>query len=557
MSSYRIVPNKFKFKAAEDLDSIVNVNFSSSTKELVEFDKNTNIDLADLSIKERNNSTKYRPTVKLNFIYNNAYTGTTDYVKYKNALFFEYTDNLNIRNEYGYVNSYEFDFFRPPINVDYDVYDSSIAYKYNWSYCYTYPFDEIDKELSINLYGKNIKWMSSNGIPFISEHIKINGKDYMRLKCGVKHGISLSEYISVTINGIERIIKVASLGDENYGLEDYIINIDIIDVANPIVPNDYTGTLKRVIAPDNIEETKSSYYIRRHKVIKSIEQINGVKAGYEKNIYDSPYSLVFYETEIKLGRKNSNLSYNFTLDDDIDLGGLVDNKKRPITELYFSITHKGMDGLFNNPSNNTGLKEGWEFNITKEPNTWWDLPASNTNALVKTYVRTNPTPPSPPASFNFFYNRDYKVDDYINGDFCEWNISEQKERVISEYYHKIKHNPEIFKIGNQKNGYYYKPHNKITIKVFSDYIERGSRDDVDNIPNYAVFSKKTNEFIWRDLYDVGYFDENTRGVNYPFLNDAHYPFSYFIFRLTHEGYSYENKISGTTENQKPIIDECE
>lgn len=548
MSKYRLVPNKFKFKTAEDIDSVLNVELSSNRKEIVEFDKNTNIDLADLSIKERNESTKYRPTVKINFIYDNVYTGVTSYKKYNDSLFFEYVDNLNITNKYGYLNSYEFDFFRPPINVDYEIYDSSIAYKYNWSYCYTYPFDEVDRELSINLYGKNLKWMASKGIPFVSEHIKISGKDYIKLKCGVKHGLSLSEYISITINNVDNVIKVASLGDDKYGSEEYIVNIDIVDITKPIIPNDYAGTFKRVISPNNIEETKSSYYIRRHKVIKSVEQINGVKSGYEKNIYDSPYSLVFYENEIKLGRRNANLSYNFTLDDDIDLGSLVDNKKRPITELYFTITHKGVSGFFNNPNNNTGLKEGWEFNITKEPNSWWDSTASNTNALIKTYTRDN---------FNFYYNRDYKVDDFINGDFCEWNISEQNERVISEYHQKIKHNPEIYKIGNQKNGYYYKPHNKITIKVFSDYIEKGSIEYVDNIPNYASFSKKTNEFIWRDLYDVGYFDENTKGVNYPFTNNAHYPFSYFIFRLTHEGYSYDNKISGTTTNQKPVIDECE
>lgn len=554
MNNYKVVPNKFKFKAAEETDSLLSIELLSDRKELIEFDKNTNIDLADLSIKERNESYKYRPTVKLNFVYNNVYTGTTNYDKYKDTLFFEYTDNLNITNKYGYLNSYEFDFFRPPINVDYEIYNSSISYKYNWSYCYTYPFDEVDKELSIDLYGKNLKWMASNGIPFVSEHVKLSGKDYIRLKCGVKHGILLSEYVSIVVNGNENIIKVASLGDEKYGSEEYIINIDIVDVSKPIIPNDYIGALKRVINPNNPEETKSSYYIRRHKVIKSVDQITGVKSGYEKNIYDSPYSLVFYENDIKLGRRNSNTSYNFTTDDDIDLSGLIDNKKRPITELYFSVIHKGMAGVFNNPNNNTGLKEGWEFNITKEPNGWWDLPSSNTNIPTTSYTKSNA---DKSTSFDFYYNNNYKVGDIINGDFCEWNISEQNERVVSEYNHKIKHNPEIFKIGNQKNGYYYKPHNKIVIKVFSDYIERGATKDVDNIPNYAVFLKQTNEFIWRDLYDVGYFDEGTRGVNYPFTNNAHYPFGYFIFRLTHEGYSYENKISGSTENQKPIIDECE
>jgi hypothetical protein len=68
------------------------------------------------------------------------------------------------------------------------------------------------------------------------------------------------------------------------------------------------GTFKRVINPNNLEETKSKYYIRRHKVIKNVDQINAVKSGYEKNIYDSPYSLVFYDEETKLGRRNSNTS---------------------------------------------------------------------------------------------------------------------------------------------------------------------------------------------------------------------------------------------------------
>jgi hypothetical protein len=546
MSKYKIVPNSFKFKTAEEIDSFINIDLSTDRKELIEFDKNTNIDLADLANKEKNESFRYRPTVKINFIYNNSYTGTTSYTGH--TLFYEYTSNLDISNKYGYLNSYDFDFFRPPINVDYNIYDTSKAYKYNWSYYYTYPFDEVDKELSIDLYNKSLIWSSSDGIPFVSEYIKANGKDFIRLKCGVKHGLSEFEYISLTINGNENIIKISSLGDDKYQSEFYILNIEIIDVLNPIIPDEYIGTLKRVINPNNLEETKSKYYIRRHKVIKNVDQINAVKSGYEKNIYDSPYSLVFYDKETKLGRRNANISYNFTIDDDIELGNLVDNKNRPITELFFTIVNKGTSGFFNNPNNNTGLKEGWEFNITSTPNRWWDGAGANTNIPTLTYTKDN---------IDFYYNDNYKNGDLLNGDFCEWNSFEQTERVISEYHHKITHNPGIFKIGNQKNGYYYKPHNKITIKVFSDYIERGSTEAVDNIPSYAFFSKQTNEFIWRDLYDIGYFDDNTKGVNYPFINNTHYPFNYFIFRLVQEGYSYTNKISGSTENEKPIIDGCE
>ena len=173
MNNYKVVPNKFKFKLAENNDSFLNVNLYNDRKELVEFDKNSNINLLDLSIEEKNKTTKYRPTVKINFIYDNPYTGVTEYTQYKNSLFFEYYDNLNISNKFGFLNSYEFDFFRPPINVDYNYYNSSISYKYNWSYYFTYPYDEIDYNLDIELFGKklNIITESSTGQTICSKYM--------------------------------------------------------------------------------------------------------------------------------------------------------------------------------------------------------------------------------------------------------------------------------------------------------------------------------------------------------------------------------------------------
>jgi hypothetical protein len=43
MSKYKIVPNSFKFKTAEELDSFINIDLSTDRKELIEFDKNTNL----------------------------------------------------------------------------------------------------------------------------------------------------------------------------------------------------------------------------------------------------------------------------------------------------------------------------------------------------------------------------------------------------------------------------------------------------------------------------------------------------------------------------------
>jgi hypothetical protein len=57
---------------------------------------------------------------------------------------------------------------------------------------------------------------------------------------------------------------------------------------------------------------------------------------------------------------------------DLDLNGVVDNQKRPLPEIFLSIVNKGYSGYFNKPFNNSGLKQGWFFNITKDVNSWWD-----------------------------------------------------------------------------------------------------------------------------------------------------------------------------------------
>jgi hypothetical protein len=92
-------------------------------------------------------------------------------------------------------------------------------------------------------------------------------------------------------------------------------------------------------------------------------------------------------------------------------------------------------------------------------------------------------------------------------------------------------------------------------KPSKDYIESGSADDVDNIPNYAYYSSQDQQFRWRDLYTYGFIDNLGRGVNYPFLNSAQYPYSNIVFRLIPEGTNVN--LTGINFPNKPFIDECE
>jgi hypothetical protein len=156
---------------------------------------------------------------------------------------------------------------------------------------------------------------------------------------------------------------------------------------------------------------------------------------------------------------------------------------------------------------------------------------------------------------------DLKKDDIIDGDFCEWNDYDQIERVVSPYYQKIKYNQNVFQTTRTTDqnspGFYYTPHNKMTLRVFSDYIETGNIEFIDQVPSFSYFSKSDQQFRWRDLYSFGFKDNLTRGVDYPFMNTAQYPFENVVFRLIPEGINFNSNLLGIDYPIKPLIDGCE
>jgi hypothetical protein len=285
------------------------------------------------------------------------------------------------------------------------------------------------------------------------------------------------------------------------------------------------------------------------------------KNGFEKNVFIEEkkyeFSSITPNNVSRVSQKTGSNSYNVTVNYDINLEGLVDNQKRPISELYLTIINKGYTGYFNYPNNGIGLKQGWEFNLTKTSNTWWDLTNLNSNTNIQTSNYTL----SSGVTKTFYYNQDLMSGDTIDGDFCEWNDYEQLERVVSPYYHKLKYNENVFQTTQTTTtnapGFYYEPHIPMTIRVFSDYVETGDIQFVEGVPTYAYFSNSDQQFRWRDLYAYGFRDNLERGVNYPFLNFAHYPFKEAQFRLIPEGINYNSDLLGVPYPVKPLIDGCE
>ena len=562
MNKYTIIPSSLEYKSAPFVDQDISVTLEQQSQLIVEYDRSQSINLAQVFDDERQASSTFRPTFKVNYIYANTYTGTTGYIPFRNNLFYIDPIQSTVNGIWkGFPQFYEFDFYRPRITDQHIDYKPKSAYTYNWTYYISHAYsNDNTKQLSYELNNSSYDWIASEGIPFSIINRTQNGSNVISFQCIAPHGLSVGEYVELSFfyNQIN-LFQVYSLGNNEFDSEEYIFSIYNFGYTGTTFANGVTGIFKRVINPDNITETKSEYYIRQHKILTDVDGVVITKNGFEKNVFGEEkqfeYSSITPNNVSRISQKTSSNSYNVTVANDINLFGVLDNQGRPVTELFLTIINKGYSGYFNQPNNNIGLKQGWEFNITSPVSAWWDLQNnfSDTNIPTSNYTLTNG------VTKTFYYNQDLKEGDIIDGDFCEWNDYDQIERVISPYYQKINYNQNVFQTTSlydtNSPGFYYKPHTSMTIRVFSDYVETANVGQVDNVPFYSYYSSSDQQFRWRDLYSYGFRDNLERGVDYPFLNSAQYPFKELTFRLIPEGINYNTL--GVEFPIKPLIDECE
>ena len=301
--------------------------------------------------------------------------------------------------------------------------------------------------------------------------------------------------------------------------------------------------------------------MRKNRILLNEDNVIVNKTGFELNAFTNErkleYSSITPNNITRISQKTSSLTYTVTVSQDVVLSGITDNQNRPVGEIFLSVVNKGYSGYFNKPNNGVGLKQGWVFNIQNISDRWWSVTNQDCYTIipVDSYTLSNGT------TETFYYNRVLNEGELIDGDYCEWNDYTQTELVVSRYVQKINFNQDIFTTESNptfnSQGYYYLPHNPMVVKVFSDYIETAPAQGVENIPNWAYFSSQDQTFRFREPYLYGEFDELDRGVNFPYLNRAHYPFSNQIFRLIPEGGNFQNLLSGFNIAVQPIIDDCE
>jgi hypothetical protein len=590
----RIISSTQRYKSAPRTDQFINIPFSQTSKDLVEYDRSVDLNLVNVFEEERQASTIFRPVTKFTMLFENAISGETTYVPYRDNLY--YTNAVGNAQNYYYQGNQppfatdqsvpweglpqysEFDFIRtdnsvvgytqPPSN--HLNFKSVSATTYNWSHYISYAYaNDFNKTLFTVEPDTNItwSWVASNGIPYYIVVGSNTLRNNIVFKTPMKHGLAVGEYVylSVNYNG-NQMFQVTSLGDGGSGSDEYIFNIRNVGYTGTTFQTNTQGTFRRVINAANSADTVSQYYIRKHKIITDPNCAVLVNAGFERNIYGDKKKCEIkvltpnekQRTSIKEGSRSYTLSFNC----DINISGLIDNQNRPLTELFFTTIWRGYFGWTRN------MKQGWDFNTflqNKKPQTWWDQsnPNSNTNIPQGQYNSLVGTGP-------FFYNQLLSSGDTIDGDFCEWNNFNQLERVISTYQHKIKFNQNWFAIvdnglnSSNQIGYFYQPHNLIQIGAFSDYIEEGSSTSVVGIPPYAYYSTTNALFRWRDLYPYGFIDNEGIGIDFPFMNGGHYPYVNTIFRITPEDFNIPSdyaQIGKVPQNintiEDPLVDECE
>lgn len=572
-NQYLVVKPDLSYQGAPQADININTQLSSSQAEVIDYDRTVTLNLATLFDKERNESNTYRPIVKFSYIYENGLVGTTKYENYLNELYYVDPEKsapiLGGNGLWSGLPSYqEFEFIRTDQFNPQIPFVAKSAASYNWSFVISYPIEN-DFNVPMRYHfedGTSLPpFVSGDGIPFYISNGSDNGLPIIQFNCPVKHGLTPAEYVQLSFSyGNIDTFQVYTLGNGTIGSDEYVFNIVNVGFTGNTFDSGVEGTLKRIIDINNSGETKSIYYVRKHKIITNPEDSLLTRNGFEENSYNDTgvyqFSSLTPNNVSRIAKWQSSFSYNMTVARDLEINTQLDNNKKPVTQIFVTAQAVGYYGWWNK------LRRGWDFNMVGNKTTpWWDLSngiAVETNSTTS-YTRNvdgSAVCVNPADCYTFTVNLPRQSGDTMYGDWCEYNYITQTERVISKYINKITYYSKGFDTTGRPttnpNGYYYQVHHPIILKSFSEYVETAEAGLVQEIPNYAYFSNKMQLWYWRDLYPLGYVDSNGDGVDYPFLNDAHYPFTNITFRLYPEGTSFDiNSIYSVVAD--PIIDGCE
>ena len=608
-----LLPSKRYFKADEQ-DLNLNINLENDETLLREGDKNIILNLTDLFNEERNKSIDYKIYGKIKMVFRNMYSGHTDYEPLLKNFYLVNDGTSENTNDstIGFIPYNEFAFHRNdvkrevstpnsgstigvpnneplitiPLNNRYTGHTTTTVmeapYK-NWNLYLSYVYTgQTDFSMKYTLSGdtngnKTYSFKSGDGIPFRVE----DGGNYYILTSPIEHGIKQGEYVilsgSTMLSGLSvnnKIFYIDSVGNEIYDSENYVINLLKSEFTSGHTLSGVTFVLgKRCLDPNNLSGTTSQYYVHKHKTLSTIDDYILDKVGFESTIWEEERKILFEnasgENDV-LVERNRQETLLFDFKNKFTLSGITNNLGYTPTEVYVTTIFKNQNGFFDYPP-----KIGYKFNFH---DSWIDNQFSGSTSREIFSGTTNPTITFTGNTSGFTFTggqvNGLTKGTILTGAFVEYNITELKERIISETYHKFSHRkttgdgrrlfdhlqdqPTYYSGTSASNtvGYYYQPHHRIKLRELSPYIETSKLDITQpntliNLPENAIFDNTEKLWKWRDLYDHGFIDQDGNGTNFPFMNGSHYIIKNINFYLRNENtYMNKNDLFGGFNNYK-------
>ena len=515
--TYRL--NKETSQKSVNEDTFDKIQLESKTNIIPINDINKTISVDNQFNSERNNSSLYRVSGTFNSLFNNVLfntSGTNSYSTFNSDLFRDRSfppDTLTNDDEEDLTYAESIDFhlkedngwfgFRDPdqakeaicswadMNPSRDLFVLSPTNNIkNWELTVTYPANNLEHNIAKN-----------SGLLMINLFKTVIGnRDMMTFSTPVKHGLSQGDNVRLSgLNSNNGDYVVVRLGENNGDNKEYFFSVEIN--INTLF-SDESNTTPRISRLVNGE--KSLYYFRMFKKMKVKGDITMEDDDYE--IFPLAFSQNIYED------KNN----HFVINEDIDVSNITDNLGRPLSEIYITLIKTNSSGNF------TTIKSGLDI-----PNI-----SGITQDIQDIRRITNST-----ESNDFLDENVLITDDVFYGDVAEFNLFEQKEVILGEVNHRFNtYNRETnssvpdtdfnglsIDLGERYEGYMYKPHHRVELRKYSNYVEEGTESTL-NRPIYSDTLGRIGDgrYLWRDLLDVGVNDTQEEFLDYPFLNGIHY-----------------------------------
>lgn len=379
----------------------------------------------------------------------------------------------------------------------------------NWDYCLTYPYENKTDDTLVTDNG-------INGIPIHSSTAEtISNKTYLKIVTPYKHGLKSGDIIKIKRNGTNSN-KTYLVYDTGNVQKEYNDNVFLLDTSKYTDLLTITGiTQSRVVKV--INKVDCNYYIRKFRKIPNFKnEINVNESNIiEKtvtnntNFLNEKYELGFSKNIY--GDKITQIQYI----DGVDMKLLKDNLGRPLTEMYFTIIKKNQLSSPNERSNVFG-------NLISGINS--PIPISqyhNIRGFEESYLLTEDNgyllmedgglseldliSEYSPIESNITISG-ASLDNIFIGDIVEYNKSTFKEVILDEIHYRFNTNQresssnqmtyhvtngnsfktETISLPAYKEGYFYKPHNKIYLKNYSSVLERGELSEINRCTTCAV-----------------------------------------------------------------------